>query len=81
MTLFLCIFPGWVKGVLPLSLQAHAELYRIKLALVVGICGGIPFPFGNSQQTEMVLGDVVISNGVIEYDFGAQWMVSIGRAM
>ncbi|SCO92745.1 uncharacterized protein FRV6_16873 [Fusarium oxysporum] len=41
----------------------------IKLALVVGICGAVPFGPNND---EIVLGDVVISNGVIQYDFGRQ---------
>ncbi|KAK5629215.1 hypothetical protein RRF57_004930 [Xylaria bambusicola] len=43
----------------------------IKLALVVGICGGIPS--GRSLRGEMVLGDVVISNEIIQYDFGRQF--------
>ncbi|KAF4339610.1 Nephrocystin-3 [Fusarium beomiforme] len=39
----------------------------IKLALVVGICGVVPFtPTGD----EIVLGDVIISTGIIQYDFG-----------
>ncbi|KAF4446309.1 hypothetical protein F53441_10030 [Fusarium austroafricanum] len=41
----------------------------IKLALVVGICGVVPFGPAND---EVVLGDVIISNGVIQYDFGRQ---------
>ncbi|PCD44537.1 hypothetical protein AU210_003613 [Fusarium oxysporum f. sp. radicis-cucumerinum] len=41
----------------------------IKLALVVGICGVVPFGPSND---EIVLGDVIISNGVIQYDFGRQ---------
>jgi nucleoside phosphorylase len=41
----------------------------IKLALVVGICGVVPFGLTND---EIVLGDVIISNGVIQYDFGRQ---------
>jgi nucleoside phosphorylase len=41
-----------------------------KLALVVGICGGVPFP---SNGAEIILGDVIISDGVIEYDFGRQY--------
>jgi nucleoside phosphorylase len=41
----------------------------IKLALVVGICGIVPFVPTND---EIVLGDVIISNGVIQYDFGRQ---------
>ncbi|KAF4338143.1 ankyrin 3 [Fusarium beomiforme] len=41
----------------------------IKLALVVGICGVVPFGPSND---EIVLGDVIISNGIIQYDFGRQ---------
>ncbi|RKK08012.1 hypothetical protein BFJ68_g3461 [Fusarium oxysporum] len=39
----------------------------IKLALVVGICGIVPF---GPAKDERILGDVIISNGVIQYDFG-----------
>jgi nucleoside phosphorylase len=42
----------------------------IKLALVVGICGGVPH---SSDGTEIILGDVIISDSVIEYDFGRQY--------
>ncbi|KAL4800818.1 hypothetical protein BDV19DRAFT_383838 [Aspergillus venezuelensis] len=41
----------------------------IKLALVVGICGGLPFGENNA---EVILGDVVISNGIVQYDLGRQ---------
>lgn len=41
----------------------------IKLALVVGICGVVPF---SSTKDEIILGDVIISNGIIEYDYGRQ---------
>ncbi|KAF5014347.1 hypothetical protein F66182_14698 [Fusarium sp. NRRL 66182] len=40
---------------------------NIKLALVVGICGGTPHYDG---QHEIILGDVVISEGIVQYDFG-----------
>ncbi|CAG8310939.1 unnamed protein product [Penicillium salamii] len=43
---------------------------NIKLALMVGVCGGVPFPTGN---TEIMLGDVVISKGIVQYDFGRQY--------
>ncbi|KAF5621046.1 kinesin light chain [Fusarium tjaetaba] len=42
----------------------------IKLALVVGICGVVPF---SPTKDEIILGDVIISNGVIQYDFGRQF--------
>ncbi|KAF5648586.1 kinesin light chain [Fusarium sp. NRRL 52700] len=42
---------------------------NIKLALVVGICGIVPF---SPTKDEIILGDVIISNGIIQYDFGRQ---------
>ncbi|KAI9370261.1 WD40-repeat-containing domain protein [Aspergillus egyptiacus] len=42
----------------------------VQLALVVGICGAVPF---TDQGTEIVLGDVIISDSVVEYDFGRQY--------
>ncbi|KAK5209926.1 hypothetical protein LTR41_004558 [Exophiala xenobiotica] len=41
----------------------------IKLALVVGICGGVP---SSTNDEEILLGDVVISEGLVCYDFGRQ---------
>src|ERR1700722_5459333 len=43
----------------------------IKLGIVVGICGGIPF--GKEDGGEVVLGDVIISTGLIQWDFGRQY--------
>lgn len=43
---------------------------NIKLVLIVGICGGIPYASANE---EIVLGDVVISKALINYDFGRQY--------
>ena len=43
----------------------------VQLALVVGICGVVPF--NAKTQEEIVLGDVVVSTAVIEYDFGKQY--------
>jgi nucleoside phosphorylase len=42
----------------------------IKLALVVGICGGVPHR--TDEEKEILLGDVIISDGLIQYDFGRQ---------
>ncbi|KAH0022815.1 purine and uridine phosphorylase, partial [Aureobasidium melanogenum] len=39
----------------------------IRLALVVGICGAAPL------DRPFVLGDVIISNSVVEFDFGRQY--------
>lgn len=43
---------------------------QIKLALVVGICGGAPY---STHNTEIILGDVIISDSVVEYDFGRRY--------
>ena len=44
---------------------------QIEHALVVGICGGVPNPSGIQ---EIVLGDVVISTKLQEYDQGKQYL-------
>jgi hypothetical protein len=51
------------------SLQASFQ--GIQLALVVGICGGVPF--GNQLSEDILLGDVVISKGLVQYDLGRQF--------
>ena len=48
-----------------------ASFQGIKLALVVGICGAAPF--GKQQSEHILLGDVVISEGLIQYDLGRQF--------
>lgn len=49
---------------------------NIYLTLLVGICGGVPyFPAktGETGETELILGDVIISSTILEYDFGKQY--------
>jgi hypothetical protein len=41
---------------------------NIKLALVVGVCGAVPIVSNNN--TEIILGDIIMSSGIIQYDFG-----------
>jgi len=43
---------------------------RIKVGIVVGICGGVPTIV---DEVEIVLGDVIISTSVIQIDFGRQY--------
>ncbi|KAK4065526.1 hypothetical protein Trihar35433_7646 [Trichoderma harzianum] len=47
----------------------RASFRGIQLALVVGICGGAPF----GPSGEVLLGDVVISEGLVQYDLGRRW--------
>jgi nucleoside phosphorylase len=42
----------------------------IRLALIVGICGGVP---RDSHDNEILLGDVVVSKTIIQHDFGRQY--------
>ena len=49
----------------------HASFQGIQLALVVGICGGVPF--GNQLSEDILLGDVIISKGLVQYDLGRQF--------
>jgi nucleoside phosphorylase len=42
----------------------------LKLVLLTGICGGVP---RTSSGQEILLGDVVISNSVIQYDLGRRF--------
>ncbi|CAI4213090.1 unnamed protein product [Parascedosporium putredinis] len=45
---------------------------NIKLALVVGICGAIPSTSQDTAGRNIYLGDVIVSDGVVEYDFGTE---------
>lgn len=53
----------------------RASFPNIRLALLVGICGGVPSGGGR----EIILGDVIISDGIVQYDFGRQFAGSFIR--
>ncbi|KAI1022170.1 hypothetical protein LB504_007299 [Fusarium proliferatum] len=44
---------------------------NIKLALLVGVCGGSPYY--NNGKSQIRLGDVVVSTGIVQYDFGRRF--------
>jgi nucleoside phosphorylase len=44
---------------------------RVKLALVVGVCGGVPYD--TESQEEVRLGDIVICQALVQYDFGKKY--------
>lgn len=48
--------------------QLRSSFLRIWLASVVGICGGVPN--GTDNEKGVLLGDVVISTSIAQYDFG-----------
>ncbi|KAL7789821.1 nucleoside phosphorylase domain-containing protein [Trichoderma ceciliae] len=44
---------------------------HLELVLLVGICGGVPNP--SRGENEILLGDIVISKSVVQYDFGRKY--------
>ncbi|KAL2825955.1 nucleoside phosphorylase domain-containing protein [Aspergillus cavernicola] len=52
------------------SANINPSYTRIRLALLVGICGGTQT---DTQGNEIFLGDVVISDQVVQYDFARQF--------
>ncbi|KAL2809361.1 hypothetical protein BJX63DRAFT_423883 [Aspergillus granulosus] len=67
----LCYMPGMGKrSAASVASSLHISYTGIELALVVGICGGAPPP---PKYQEIFLGDVIIGDSVIEYDFGRQY--------
>ena len=86
-----CLFEGYpvvvahmppaVKGPSTVAARVAVNLKKsfpqIKLALVVGICGGVPdFP---SESGPLHLGDVVISDSITPYDHGKRYAGSFER--
>lgn len=45
---------------------------KVSLVLSVGICGGVPLAKVGGMDQEIVLGDVIISNMLTQYDMGRQ---------
>ena len=45
---------------------------EVKLGLVVGICGGVPIIPTDEGPADVIIGDIMISTGVIQYDYGQQ---------
>ncbi|KAK6334549.1 hypothetical protein TWF730_003763 [Orbilia blumenaviensis] len=55
--------------------KLQSDFIGIKVALLVGICGGVPVKKDGMLRLgrEMVLGDVVISAEIVRYDFGKRY--------
>lgn len=67
----LSYMPGMGKGsAASVAANLRVSYPEVRLALVVGICGGAPSSPG---YPDIFLGDVIISNSVVEYDFGKQY--------
>lgn len=67
----LAFMPGIGKGsAANVATNIRSSFGGIKLALAVGICAGVPNNTDGDHQ--ILLGDVVISKAVVQYDFGRQ---------
>ncbi|RAQ77025.1 ankyrin [Aspergillus flavus] len=49
----------------------RASFEGVQLAIVVGVCGAIPLR--KQPDAEIHLGDVIISEGLVQYDFGRRY--------
>ncbi|KAI9037068.1 NACHT nucleoside triphosphatase [Aspergillus affinis] len=71
----LAYMPGMGKAnSASLTASFRASFPLVRLGLVVGICGGVPY-----GADEIFLGDVIISTGVVQTDFGRQYTHQIIR--
>ncbi|RFN50330.1 hypothetical protein FIE12Z_5510 [Fusarium flagelliforme] len=71
----LVYMPGMGKAnAAAVASNCRASFRGIKLALVVGVCGVVPV---SPAHDEIVLGDVIISDDVVQYDLGQ--LDSLGR--
>ncbi len=69
--------PGMGKvNATTVALGLRSSYTNIKLALVVGICGGVPF---GPHQQDIYLGDVIISRSLVQYDFGRRYPEAFER--
>lgn len=67
----LLLLPGMGKSDAASAAASLRSSYRdLTLALVVRVCGAIPY---QADNTEIILGDVIISKYVVRYNFGRQY--------
>ncbi|KAI8247299.1 phosphorylase superfamily protein [Colletotrichum sp. SAR 10_99] len=52
------------------SASLRSSYTGLTMALLTGVCGGVPF---SEDDEEIILGDVVISKTVVQYDLGKQY--------
>ncbi|VUC29845.1 unnamed protein product [Clonostachys rosea] len=67
----LLLLPGMGKvSAASATANLRSSYSGVRLAILTGICGGVPRP---GTDDEILLGDVVISKSVIQYDLGRQY--------
>ncbi|KAL7788074.1 nucleoside phosphorylase domain-containing protein [Trichoderma afarasin] len=66
----LAILPGMgTNNGAAATASLRSSYSNLKLALLVGICGGVP----KIGDDHVFLGDVVVSKAIVQYDFGRQY--------
>ncbi|KKP03038.1 hypothetical protein THAR02_04864 [Trichoderma harzianum] len=66
----LAILPGMgTNNAASATASLRSSYSNLKLALLVGICGGVP----RIEDEDVFLGDVVVSKAIVQYDFGRQY--------
>ncbi|KAL7807545.1 nucleoside phosphorylase domain-containing protein [Trichoderma aethiopicum] len=66
----LMLLPNMGKAAVAGSAASLRTSYsRLRIAFLVGVCGGVPF----LGSQEALLGDVVIGETIVQYDFGRQY--------
>ncbi|KAL7912233.1 nucleoside phosphorylase domain-containing protein [Trichoderma velutinum] len=66
----LAVLPGMgTNNAAAATASLRSSYSNLRLALLVGICGGIP----RIGDDDVFLGDVVVSKAIVQYDFGRQY--------
>ncbi|KAH7125872.1 hypothetical protein EDB81DRAFT_860564 [Dactylonectria macrodidyma] len=67
----LLLLPGMGKtNAASAAASLRSSYTGIQLAILAGICGGVP---GVETENELLLGDVVISKSIVQYDLGRRY--------
>ena len=59
------------------AVNLQASFPRIRLGLLVGVCGSVPFIDNGTR--EIVLGDIIVSTQIVQTDFGRQYSNGFDR--
>ncbi|KFA56527.1 hypothetical protein S40293_01031, partial [Stachybotrys chartarum IBT 40293] len=59
--------PGKVNAA-TVATDCSRSFPNVELALLVGVCGVVPI--AHESKEEIILGDIVLSDGIVQYDFG-----------
>ncbi|RHZ51897.1 hypothetical protein CDV55_102953 [Aspergillus turcosus] len=74
----LAFMPGMGKAnSASLAASFRTSFTGIRIGIVVGICGGVPS--GTDDEKEIILGDIVIGTGLVQFDFGRQYPHRVTR--